>query len=220
MRELLGALTGSLLCSILLPAQDMPAPKDAAYTNLINQSTEITARLRSLDLTNNLPPALRKIRSEIFAIPELDRQNADWKAARRIKTVLWLKLLDRLDSLGIRNFDFSDPVTVHVAPSDRRYDSGVDPSVISDPVVRKEYEDAIRKNYAKAVRYNYQFALKILDEQFSTETIDYVTRTYKKTSEDVAELTGCLDSSLSSKLRKDEIKKQLKSVLAGEPVGG
>jgi hypothetical protein len=96
-----------------------------------------------------------------------DRQ---YRAARQDALELWLRLLDLLD----RNFDSAfDPDDIPPKmvrppalpdPSQGSLPPGASPSLIADPKVRAEYEQAIAANRAKIRRYRLQIVFRQVDK--------------------------------------------------------
>jgi hypothetical protein len=166
-------------------------------------------------LTSVIEENFKQSGDTIMAIPNLDRQAADWKSIRELKTKLWLQLLDQIDRARDLNFDFSDfknGYTANVSPPDFRYNSGIDPADIKEPDVRLEYEEAIEENRAKETRLNFELQLKKQDEQLTVAVVQFCNFAYNKTSEDANELAGYLDI-ISDARHQAELKLELNDLL-------
>jgi hypothetical protein len=170
------------------------------------------------DLSSKIDQSLRQRATDIQSILDLTPQSQELKTIRGVKTKLWLRLLDEIDSFRDIKFDFEDRPLMKVLPplgstSIPSYFGSLDPKTISDPEIRLQYEEAIRQNNEKAVRYHLQLRLKMADEQYTAQAVQYLASAYDKTSEDAGELTRALNGYLRDEPRKVEMRKKLHEIL-------
>jgi len=152
---------------------------------------------------------------DIQSIPDRSPQLSESKLVRNIKTRLWLHLLDDIDQLRDPHFNFEDRPTMRVLPPYGKPGvpssiGSIDPAAISDPAVRREYEEAIRQNNEKAARRYLQLHLKKQDEQYTSQAVQYLSSIYDKTPEDSRELMMYLDLNLNNETHKADMKKKLR----------
>jgi hypothetical protein len=174
------------------------------------------------DLAGDIEQSLKERAADLQSDPDPVPQSPESKVIRAMKTRLWLRLLADIDKLRDPSFNFEDRPTMHVMPPpsvnpSNTVFSGMDPSGISDPEIRRQYEEAIRENNEKATRYHLQLRLKLTDEQYTPQAVQYLTSTYDKTPGDAHELIGAVDAILSSQARKDQMTKALHEILSVTP---
>jgi hypothetical protein len=163
-------------------------------------------------LANRVLKNLQQEADAISRIKDPEPASASWQIVREIKTRLWLQLLDRLDLTSDPNFDFSRMPTLNVAPPDRQYPAGVSPEVITNPLVRPQYENAIRQNSELAVRLNLKLGLERLNVSFTNSALRYLKSAYIRTPEDAKALTDYLQA-ITTPERKAQIRDQLRNIL-------
>jgi hypothetical protein len=128
---------------------------------------------------------------------------------RRFKTDLWLRLLEDINTT--RDFGYADKPFMRVmAPAG--YDSGIPPSAIAEPAKRRAYNDLIRRNRERNARYEFERRLDDLATQAADHATRYILRAYRKTPDDIKELTRQLDTLTDPKLQA-QMKGKLRDIL-------
>lgn len=129
---------------------------------------------------------------------------------RRVKLELWLKAIDALDQVIDPAFDPNDVPQINVAPPvGIALDAGVAPSEIKDDKVRGQYEAAIRANAEKAERYRLQKRVRELVQNWSIRVSAYISSQFISKGRDMDEVNRLIETHLSSKARKEQLKAHL-----------
>jgi hypothetical protein len=119
-----------------------------------------------------------------------------------------LRLVDLLDRHIDPAFDENDTPRKLIDPpalSDRTQGSlrpGASPSLLSDPKLRSEYEQAIAANRAKIKRYEFQLDLRFLDQSIRPRAHKFVASAYKTTPEDRDEVKKAIERNIHSSWEK------------------
>lgn len=103
---------------------------------------------------------LRQARSQIFVLPVSPEAHLDG-VSREQKLKLFLCLIRATYDLMDPGFDSENRFVLNVAPpAETQMPPGVAPEAIRDPVLRRQYEEAISSNRRQAEAYNDQMALR------------------------------------------------------------
>lgn len=152
-----------------------------------------------------------------------------WNAERDLKARaeirlreldMWLRLVDLLDRHIDPAFDENDTPRKLIDPpalADPTQGSlrpGASPSLISDPKLRSEYEQAIAANRAKIKRYEFQLDLRFLDQSIRPRAHKFVASAYKPTPEDRDEVKKAIERNIHSDREKAVL---LKLPIFGHP---
>ena len=139
--------------------------------------------------------------------------DSQYRAARQGALELWLRLLDLLDKNFDSAFDPDDipPKMVRPPalpdPSQGSLRPGASPSLIADPKVRAEYEQAIAANRAKIRRYRLQIVLRQVDKDLRHDVRHFVAIAYKPTPENREEVRKAIERNISSQKERAELLK-------------
>lgn len=189
----------------------------------MNSNNYPEAAAATLGLTDSRMNMLRKkrdrINSEVIASFQ-ERANyiagirTDLKAAsetnvlRRIKTELWIRLLDEITSLQSPKVDKMLFIRVPPPPG---YDSGIGPDAVKDPVLRRHFIELDRKNQERNAEEDFNHKLKLLDARLTTQAVRYLMSAYSKNVEDATELHTIL-SSIKNPSRKADLTEKCQDI--------
>jgi hypothetical protein len=130
------------------------------------------------------------------------------------KFEILLRVLQLLDIVTIKNFDFSDTPAMHIAPPmESGVDSGVASSEIKDPVLRKEHEIKVAKNKVKAKLHGEQHSL-LLTRRSVLSRIRVFLRNHR---DSFSILKAAIDSSALENKSKIELLGLLSKEVEGRP---
>lgn len=133
---------------------------------------------------------------------------------RRNKLDLWLRALAKVHAAVDPNVGPDDKPSLNIAPIPTDgvvYDSGVDPSAIKDPAVRKEYEQRLAANAEKAQKARFRRMLERLEERWAAELEAYVSSEYSGAKADLAEIDALLSQQVSDAEFRAELRSSLKT---------
>jgi hypothetical protein len=139
-----------------------------------------------------------------------DEQRRD---ARQVALNLWLRLLDLLDRNFDSTFDADDipPKMVRPPafpdPSQGALPPGASPSLITDPKVRAEYEQAIAANRAKIRRYRLQIVLRQVDKDLRHDVRHFIVNAYKPIPESREEVKQAIERNVSDEKERADLLK-------------
>lgn len=198
-----------LVCTITMPLLVAAAPGDTPIAG--KETVKKTPKMISdeLNVLRNAPNVDGLVRAgrdiEILAAGQAEE--------RRAKLELWLKAIDTLDQVIDPSFDPNDVPQINVAPPPDgvALDAGVSPSEIKDDKVREQYEAAIRANAAKAESYCLQKKARELVRDWSGRVSVYVGSQYSSDGPDVDEVNRLIETHVSNKARKQELKGMLQT---------
>ncbi len=175
--------------------------------------TDITDRVTKLLKTfegDKDPHALEQA-AELVVARQVDKA-LEPRERREHLTRLWFSVLNHLDRHRDPNFNYDDVPELSVAPPlgpGMPSISGMDPQSVTDPVLRRDYEEAIERNRQKAERYRFQKQLQKVDRRFSRQLEAYLRSAYSQSPADVQELSHSIENQVESAKRKNELKKLL-----------
>jgi len=131
--------------------------------------------------------------------------NPKTRAEIRLRALeMWLRLVDLLDRHVDPAFDENDTPQKLVDPpalpdsSKGSLRPGASPSLIADPKLRSEYEQAIAANRAKIKRYGFQLDLRFLDQSIRPRAHKFIANAYKPIPEDRDELRKAIGRNIKS----------------------
>jgi hypothetical protein len=101
-----------------------------------------------------------------FGHAESDFGTNGWAESRRKAMGTILGAYSRLEKEVDRKFDFKDTPYVNIAPPGGKYPSGISPTAIEEPEIRKLYELALEANSNKIKEHNRQRDLHELEIQY------------------------------------------------------
>lgn len=117
---------------------------------------------------------------------------------RKEKVLWWFRGLQRLDREIDKNFDVNDAPIANISQlPNTGLPSGVEPSAIKDPKLRKEYEIALAKNKKKAQYFNRQYKLIQLNQVFPRQAELYISSAYSRRHVNLEELKQFLETYIS-----------------------
>jgi|SRR5579862_2529303 len=174
------------------------------------------------ELVENFINNFQQTLNDLMTVPaDLDNlcakdNNPCAKEIRRLKTKLWFRLLNRIDSVRDPQMNWKDAPAPTIGFPGLPF-SGADPSSIADPVLRQKYQEAVWRNDLKFTRYTAQGRFRTTDGMCTAHAVEYLTSAYNKTPEDAGELMGAINVFLSSQARQEQMKKALREILSAMP---
>jgi hypothetical protein len=144
-------------------------------------------------------------------------RGAEWQKERPIRVHRWLRTWRHLHEEKSRSAKEVDgPVTLNVEPPPGvGFPPGVSPKEIKDPVLRKQYEEAIPRNAEQARINRRKIDLKNLDALFTPSAKRYIIGAYTKSPYQTDELEKMLGKSgLDADTQAEilnEVKKQVEA---------
>lgn len=127
---------------------------------------------------------------------------------------LWLTLLQILDKNLDPNFNPEDVPSMSVVPPASggvAYPAGADPSLISDPEARAEYEKAVAENRKKAINHRLQVQLRRVNERITPRAENFIRNSFSDSPEDQKELRTAIEEKIEKPNRKADLLKILES---------
>jgi hypothetical protein len=119
-------------------------------------------------------------------------KNDQFSMDRKQQATLWFEILVAIDrhlspNFNETNANFSANL---VPPPDGgvQYPSGIDPSVIKDPIARAKYEAMLKTNRENAESYGFQLYLHRINDQTILDAKKYVRSSYAPSGADKKEL--------------------------------
>ncbi len=197
-----------LLCTTTMPLLVAAVPEDTPIAG--KETVKKTPKMISdeLNVLRNAP----NVDGLVQAGRDIEILAAGQAEERRAKLELWLKAIDTLDQVIDPSFDPNDVPQINVAPPNGvALDAGVSPSEIKDDKVREQYEAAIRANAAKAESYRLQQKARELVRDWSGRVSVYVGSQYSSDGPDVDEVNRLIETHVSNKARKQELKGMLQT---------
>lgn len=136
--------------------------------------------------------------------------NRDHLAEIKIDEARWIaKVIDILQRRIDPKFDLHDRPFIHIAPPlETGLPSGADPASISDPLLRKQYEDSIKTNEIRKQTFVLQY--KKIDDLnvLENRSIEYLSMLYGSSEKEINQLGQILASSnMDPKLAKEIVYK-------------
>lgn len=120
---------------------------------------------------------------DVHALPDA----AQRQAARKSALSAWLVVLDAMDTETDPRFNPSDVPAMRVTvPADARRDPGApltSPATVTDPEVRRKYDQAVTKNSDKTRRYVFQKELAQLNKQLTKRAESFIGSAFLKSPE-------------------------------------
>ncbi|WP_152099898.1 hypothetical protein [Lacipirellula parvula] len=160
----------------------------------------------------------RKISQEVSQIEIASKQQdpAAWSQQRTQKLRLWLRLIDAVNQSIDPEWDPKDSPELNVMPPpDSQSFSGVDPSAIEDPKLRKQYEEAILANSEKAERHILQRELQKSGEVLRSKISKYASANFT----DIAGEREGIKRSVEEEIKDATLRKQLMKLLVSPTEG-
>ncbi len=153
--------------------------------------------------------ALSKAIVMLKALNNYERPDANqWPSLRKDLAALWIRVIQVIDIKVDKAFNFNDVPTMNIA-APGSYPSGIASESISNPELRKQYEQAIESNSRKANKYMFQYKLKSIKDSMFQEAEDYLVALYSECPEEIGELKKLLYLYESDKLFESRIDKRL-----------
>ena len=146
-------------------------------------------------------------------------RDTDWTQARIGRVVRWLRVLDHLKKADAslpkvvqppRSISVEPPVGANILP-------GMPASMIKDPALKKQYEDAIASNVAEYRMYRRKDDVQRLTRLFVSPAIRYITEAYSKPPYNTPELEQLLSSFAVEADARAEILKEVKRRVHDHP---
>jgi len=129
-----------------------------------------------------------------------------FKDDRRAKLDLWLRALNVVGLMINSDFDPKDVPFINVQPPvGSGVSAGASPSAISDPKLRKQYEESINENAEKAKRYDLQVRLRSLESLWSEKVRSFVKTNFGANTTDLQVVKALIDKRITDKNRKEKI---------------
>lgn len=117
----------------------------------------------------------------------------EWVTVRNSLAELWIRIIRMIDAKIDYEFNIDDvPEMNIVAPG--AYPSGISPTYIKEPELRKQYEQAIATNKRKADKYLFQIELRKIKREIFKKAAESLVALYSEPPEDIAELKKLLQS--------------------------
>lgn len=130
----------------------------------------------------------------------------EWVTLRGKKAALYLHAWKRLDAMIDPNFDLSVPISINVMPPPGAgIPPGGDPSAITDPNIRKEYEALIEQNRKNIVKYNEQRRLRDLNKVYQRQAEQYLITAYSTPPYNIEELRTLLNQYITDRTIRERI---------------
>lgn len=159
--------------------------------------------LQALETASNLVGAEQPIEQT---------STSDLRNFHREKLILWLQVLNAIDSKMDPKFNVNDVPDLAVAPPPGvQMPAGVDPNSISDHGIRSEYLKSIKANQTKAAYYSFQYQLRKLSDQIFDDLSIYVQKSHFRDNEQKTEFLKLVDKIATSHQRKTDLKALINS---------
>ena len=128
----------------------------------------------------------------------------------------WLGLFEAIDQNEDPTFNLGDmnqlaalSLTPPLEADGTRMPSGADPSDIKDPIARAAYQKEIDENNKKGARVIFQSTLRNIDQVAMAEVRGMLSGLRPPNGEDVPALTGLINGTAISSVRKARLKQML-----------
>lgn len=203
MKLLNSLLLAAALVPCIIRAQDLGTAKvDAAKRTLQAFQTDKSWRslVRAFELACRIPEQ-----------PRL----GDWHNQRETKLALLLSVFVAADAAIDPKFNLEDRPVTHVPPPPgfipprTGYGSGLPASEISDPEIRRQYEEAIAKNKEKSEYYMQQQQLRAVREQCLAHVGVFINRAFA--TKERAEAENAIETTVSDPKLKASLKEALEA---------
>lgn len=195
------------ICNALTSWNFPPADRSEA------SSLAYTFASRMLDKGVNIPPAIRSTLTISLLPKQLDDLRSgsgeELSQKRKEASIRWVDAVHSVESDIDPAFDVNDPqnrpfLTVPLPPGAGVGLPGVAPSAIKNPVVRKQYKDAIAQNAQKAQRLNHQTQLRLIKSYLQGPATSYLVTAYSKEPHNADEL-----NTLLNQIKDDDFKRNV-----------
>ncbi|WP_148040978.1 hypothetical protein [Montanilutibacter psychrotolerans] len=149
-----------------------------------NENYLLAAQLRAGEFRTSRDPELLVLAYRaISQVVPSDESAPDTKAAIQTKALhAWLGLLDLVDRNIDPNFDPNQRVFRQVSPPEQGdvvLMPGADPSLITDPVARKKYEEDIAANDEKLANIRRQTILRRIESDLAEGAVGAICSHYR-----------------------------------------
>ncbi len=137
---------------------------------------------------------------------------AERQRVREARLLLWLELLNTLDSVTDPAFDPADVPAARVDVPDTPMKPGwmmSSPEGIADPEVRRQYDEAVRANAEKATHYRFQKELRQMDAELTPQADAYIRSAYLRSPVSVKEM----DAAIAARIQSPERARHLRSLV-------
>jgi hypothetical protein len=118
----------------------------------------------------------------------------DWVKERRTRAERWLKVCKSIREQNAALPKPTGTIYLNIAPPGGRFPSGVDPSAIKDPILRKKYEEAIAENSKRADAHRKKRDLEDAEKSAAQRAQRYLTEIFSKPPFRKEELTKLLET--------------------------
>ena len=119
---------------------------------------------------------------------------ADWVKERKTRAERWLKVCKSIRAQNAAMPKPTGTVYMNIAPPGGRFPSGVDPSAIKDPIVRKKYEEAIAENSKRHDAHRKKRDLEDAEKSADQRSQRYLTEAFSRPPFRTEELTKLLET--------------------------
>ncbi len=156
-----------------------------------------------LEFENEQEPAL--LQEALKMIEQAEHREVAHKGG----LVRWLLFFTTLDRNSEPHWDPGTiPVTGEIPPPtyDIAYPSGVDPSVIAEPAIRTEYEQALKAGKEYAESYRVQLLLRSIDARATAFFRQWLKEAYAASPADWHKFESLIAASPINELRKEHLR--------------
>jgi hypothetical protein len=174
----------------------------------IGEASRLLAEYETQKNPDRLGDAADRLQQIVLAdSPDPDER----RALRREALVTWLALFAAIDASLDPHFNPADLPSLRVDPprsNGVQFPPGVDPSVITDPVARREYERLLAENDEKTESYNRQTKLRRLDDRLTPRLATFIRSAYSSINpDDQREVGECIGSAGLTPKRADSLRR-------------
>ena len=178
------------------------ASGDSEKRKLMNMLTINQIEIKSKDILNKLKifmeyddiQALMEVNEELKKFEDFEKPDKqEWILVRQSQAELWIQMIQAINVKYDNHFDPKDAPEINVAPPGP-YPSGISSDSIKEPDLREQYEQAIIANESKRTQYEFQYKLNSLRSEIYSNAQRVLTALYKRSPENMDELTKLLQS--------------------------
>jgi hypothetical protein len=117
----------------------------------------------------------------------------DWVKERQTRAERWLKVCKSIREQNAAMPKPTGKTYLNIAPPGGQFPSGVDPSAIKDPIVRKKYEEALEENSKRADAQRKKRDLEDSEQSTTQRSQRYLTEAFSKPPFRTDQLTKLLE---------------------------
>ena len=176
-------------------------PETAEATIGLTDSRVSMLRKNRERICSEVINAFQERANYIASIRTFQEGSSTTNALRKIKTELWVRLLEEITSLQSPKVDKMLFIRVPPPPG---YPSGIGPDAVKDPVLRRQFVELDRINKERNDEEEFNYKLKLLDTKLTSEAVQYLRNVYGKNVEDRTELNSIF-ACIRNQARKTDI---------------